>query len=110
LINRGRAEAGEVWQGRFFDRALRTVEEYSEKVEYIQLNPVRAGQVGRPQDGRWSSVNEYSGLGGAHAFEAVILSDARTSREAKNLQFNCRPFVPIKSLGTQGDKAGRLSF
>ena len=62
LINRRRAEAGELWQGRFFDRALRTVKEYNEKVEYIHLNPVRAGLVGRPQDWRWSSVNEYSGM------------------------------------------------
>jgi putative transposase len=54
-----------LWQPRFFDRALRTVEEYHEKVEYIHLNPVRAGLVGRPQD--WSrpagsSFNEYAGM------------------------------------------------
>jgi hypothetical protein len=45
-----------------FDRALRTVQEYSEKVEYIHLNPVKAGLVRRPQDWRWSSFNEYSGM------------------------------------------------
>ena len=43
---------GELWQPRFFDRALRTVKEYNEKVEYIHLNPVRAGLVSRPED--WS--------------------------------------------------------
>ncbi|MBI1941945.1 MAG: transposase [Acidobacteria bacterium] len=62
LISRRRAEAGELWQDRFFDRALRTVKEYNKKVEYIHLNPVRAGLVGRPQAWRWSSVNEYSGF------------------------------------------------
>jgi hypothetical protein len=51
-----------VWQPRFFDRALPTVKEYNEKVEYIQLNPVRAGLVSHPEDGRWSSYNEYAGL------------------------------------------------
>ena len=30
---------GELWQPRFFDRALRTVKEHNEKVEYIHLNP-----------------------------------------------------------------------
>ncbi len=65
LINRGRATSGELWQGRFFDRALRTVKEYNEKVEYLHLNPVRAGLVGRVQDWRWSSVNEYSGMSAA---------------------------------------------
>ena len=51
-INRGRGAAGELWQPRFFDRALRTVQEYSEKVEYIHLNAVKAGLVRRPQDWR----------------------------------------------------------
>ena len=55
LINRWRGEHGELWQGRFFDRALRTVREYNEKVEYIHLNPVKAGLVRRAQDWRWSS-------------------------------------------------------
>jgi len=31
----------------FFYRALRTVKEYNEKVEYIHLNPVKAGLVSR---------------------------------------------------------------
>jgi REP element-mobilizing transposase RayT len=61
-INRLRGTEGELWQPRFFDRALRTVEEYHEKVEYIHLNPVRAGLVRHPQDWRWSSFNEYGGM------------------------------------------------
>jgi len=61
LINRERGELGLLWQGRFFDRALRTVKEYREKVEYIHLNPVRAGLVGRPEDWRWSSVHDHTG-------------------------------------------------
>ena len=61
-INRGRGADGELWQPRFFDRALRSVQEYSEKVEYIHLNPVKAGVVRRTQDWRWSSFNEYSGM------------------------------------------------
>jgi putative transposase len=61
LINRRRGEAAELWQGRFFDRALRTVKEYHEKVEYLHLNPVRRGLVLRPQDWRWSSMREYAG-------------------------------------------------
>jgi putative transposase len=63
VINLRRGTEGQLWQPRFFDRALRTVKEYHEKVEYIHLNPVRAGLVGRPQDWRWSSFNEYAGMG-----------------------------------------------
>ena len=60
-VNQFRGAEGELWQPRFFDRALRTVKEYNEKVEYIHLNPVRAGLVSRPEDWRWSSYNEYAG-------------------------------------------------
>jgi putative transposase len=51
-----------VWQGRFHDRALRTVREYWEAVEYIHLNPVRRGLVRQPAEWRWSSAAEYSGV------------------------------------------------
>jgi hypothetical protein len=57
-----RGAGGELTQPRFFDRALRTVKEYNEKVEYLHLNPVRAGWVSRPEDWRWSSCNEYAGM------------------------------------------------
>jgi putative transposase len=63
--NQRRGGDGELCQPRFFDRALRTVEEYNEKVEYIHLNPARVGLVSRPED--WSrpagsSYNEYAGM------------------------------------------------
>ena len=60
-INQSRGAEDELWQPRCFDRALRTVAEYNEKVEYIHLTPVRAGWVAYPQDGRWSSFHEYAG-------------------------------------------------
>jgi len=60
-INSGRRESGLLWQPRFFDRAVRTVQEYYEKVEYIHLNPVRAGLVERAEDWPWSSVRDYAG-------------------------------------------------
>ena len=44
-----------------FDRALRTVKEYYEKVEYIHRNPMRAGLVQRPEDWPWSSARDYAG-------------------------------------------------
>jgi len=60
-INSARRRTGLLWQPRFFDRVLRTVKECSEKVEYIHLNPVKAGLVRRAEDWPWSSVREYSG-------------------------------------------------
>ena len=61
-MNRRRGTEGELWQPRFFDRALRTVKEYNEKVEYIHMNPIRARLARRPQDWRWSSFSEYAGM------------------------------------------------
>ena len=50
LINNYRGERGVLLQGRFFDRALRTVNENNEKVVYIHWNPVKACLVKRPED------------------------------------------------------------
>ena len=61
-LDRWRGEAGEPWQQRFFDHALRTVQDYWEKVEYIHLNPVQRGLVAKPDDWIWSSAAEYSGV------------------------------------------------
>ncbi len=72
-INAGRKESGILWQGRYFDRALRTVKEYREKVDYIHQNPVRAGLVERAEDWLWSSAREYSGTLRAPASPHPIL-------------------------------------
>jgi hypothetical protein len=63
-INVRRSESGELWQERFFDRALRTVREYHEKVEYIHLNSVRRGLVKNAEDWKWSSTREFAGVSG----------------------------------------------
>src|SRR5271157_2250890 len=46
-INVRLGEAGELWQGRFFDRALRTVKEYHEKVELPNKNRLAWRAEGR---------------------------------------------------------------
>ena len=85
-INRSRGEAGLLFQPRFFDRALRTVREYHEKVEYLHLNPVKAGLVSRPEDWPWSSVHDYTGnlmdapvnLSGLSVDRVLLPADPRT--------------------------------
>jgi putative transposase len=59
-INTKRREAGQLWQGRFFDRALRTVKEYGRAIEYIHWNPVKRGLVKRAGEWVWSSYAEYA--------------------------------------------------
>ncbi len=60
-MNRRRKESGALWQGRFFDRALRTVKEYNETAEYIHWNPVQRGLVKNPDEWPWSSYRDYAG-------------------------------------------------
>lgn len=63
-INVRQRQAGEVGQEPFFDRTLRTVREYHDKVEYIHLNPVRRGLAQKPEHWKWSSLREYAGVSG----------------------------------------------
>jgi REP element-mobilizing transposase RayT len=39
-----------IWQTDYFDRYLRSSESYSEKWQYVEQNPVRAGLAGRVED------------------------------------------------------------
>ena len=43
------------WQEGFFDHVLRNADSYSEKWDYVRMNPVRAGFCRKPED--W----EYQG-------------------------------------------------
>ncbi len=61
-INAARREEGLLWQPRFFDRALWTVKEYYEKVEYVYQNPLKAGLVEQPGEWKWSSYHDYAGM------------------------------------------------
>lgn len=101
LMNRRRAESGELWEARFpslgsgqaFDRGPARREEYNGKVEYIHLNPARAGLEQHPQDWRWSGVNEYSGVSAAEQKQRCGLtidrvrmpSDPRTRIDRRRL-------------------------
>jgi putative transposase len=62
-INRFHEVRGALWQGRYFDRVIRTVKEYHETLEYMHLNPVRKGLVRSPGEWPWSSFHSYGGPG-----------------------------------------------
>jgi hypothetical protein len=87
-INKLRGDRGVLWQGRFFDRALRTVKEYHEKVEYIHLNPLKRGLVTKTEEWRWSSVHNYA-------------ETLRESTVAKNV-------LPVDRVLLPGDESARM--
>jgi REP element-mobilizing transposase RayT len=43
-----------LWQRSFYDHYLRPSESEAATIEYIRLNPVRAGLVNHPDDGPWT--------------------------------------------------------
>ena len=45
-----------IWQADYFDRYLRSTENYSEKWDYVEQNAVRAGLVQRTEDWRYRGV------------------------------------------------------
>ena len=51
---------GHVWQGRYKSSLIDREEYFIWSGLYVELNPVRAGLVARPEDWRWSSYNFYA--------------------------------------------------
>ena len=48
--------SGAFWQDESYDHWVRSQEEFSRIVKYIERNPVRAGLIDRIEDWRWSSA------------------------------------------------------
>ena len=47
---------GEIWQKGYNEHAVTDADEYARHVEYIWMNPVKAGFVDRPEDYLYSSL------------------------------------------------------
>lgn len=52
----GQGAGGSVWHREYWDRYIRDEKHFRQTVEYIHLNPVKAGLVGRAEMWRWSSA------------------------------------------------------
>ena len=61
-VNRTYRRSGTLWEGRFRSCLTQSEDYVLGCYRYIELNPVRAGMVRRPQDYRWSSYHA-NGLG-----------------------------------------------
>ncbi|MFA5242651.1 MAG: transposase [Sulfuricella sp.] len=56
-----RQEKGErgIWQRRYWEHTIRDEEDFSRHVDYIHINPVKHGLVGRVADWEFSSFHRY---------------------------------------------------
>lgn len=65
-INRTYRRSGTLWEGRFRSCLTQTEDYVLACYRYIELNPVRAAMVTKPQDYRWSSFHA-NGMGKPNA-------------------------------------------
>ena len=76
--------SGHLWQGRFKNAIIQTDEYLLECIKYIELNPVRANMVVKPEDYRWSSFR-FHGFGENEDklldIDPMYLSLANTDKE-----------------------------
>lgn len=85
-FNRRHKRSGTLWQGRF-KSCLVDSEQYLLAVyRYIELNPVRAAMVERPEQYRWSSIHanlnrHHDALVTPHLVFTALASDAATRRQ-----------------------------
>jgi len=61
-INRLECRTGTSWEGRFKCSPIESDRYLLACTRYVDLNPVRAGMVARPEDYPWSSYRERVGL------------------------------------------------
>ena len=79
-FNRTYQRSGTLWEGRFRSCLTQTEDYVLACYRYIELNPVRASMVMKPQDYRWSSYHA-NGLGRANA---LITPHDQYQRLARN--------------------------
>jgi putative transposase len=70
--NQRHQRTGTLWESRFHSTVVQTGTALSRMACYIDLNPLRAGIVERPEDYRWSGLTE-----GLHEVAAVVAGISR---------------------------------
>ena len=91
-VNRRHERSGTLWEGRYRSSPVDSNRYLLTCYRYIELNPVRANMVARPDDYRWSShrANAYgikNSLLIPHALYDALGVDAAARRQAYRLLF-----------------------
>jgi REP element-mobilizing transposase RayT len=90
----------QVWQEGFHPQALYSDETISQKLQYLQNNPVRAGFVAAPEHWRYSSAHEWCD----GAIPVMRCDDWRQMRGEERNRVSGEKAVPKQSLGTRDEK------
>jgi REP-associated tyrosine transposase len=113
-LNLRREVAGHLWQNRYYSCPMDEGHQW-EALRYIELNPVRAGLVGRAVDWEWSSARAH--VCGADASGLLDWADwherwsCDSWREALDLGFeNAALLDRIREATRSGRPAGSAEF
>lgn len=109
-INDREGWKGYLWQGRFLSFML-GVDSLRSVMRYVELNPVRARMVERPEDHGWSSVRGHMGL--AHdpfLDECPLLSDIDNWRDFLKADLNEDVLRQMRSHASNGRPFGDKDF
>lgn len=95
-INRTHQRTGTLWEGRYRASLIDSDHYLLACYRYIELNPVRAGMVDRPDAYRWSSyranaTGAYDPLTTAHERYLALASDAGERQAAYRALFGSTP-------------------
>lgn len=72
-VNQREGWRGHLWQERFASFPMDEAHVFA-CLRYVELNPVRAGLVERPEEWRWSSARAHLGLGGDGVTDAAAMT------------------------------------
>ena len=64
FVNRQESRTGTLWEGRYKSSPIQTDTYLLACSRYIELNPVRARIVERPESYKWSSYRQHAGMEG----------------------------------------------
>ena len=112
-VNRATGRTGTLWEGRFKACAIDSGRYLLDCMRYIELNPVRAGIVPRPEDFPWSSYRHNalgmpSGLVTEHEVYASLGPTPEEQRRAYLHGFPSEPDEAFLDLIRAATSSGHL--
>lgn len=118
-VNRSRVRTGTLWEGRFRSCIVQSDRYVLACHRYIELNPVRAGMVGRAGDYRWSSHPANAGAArnawlAPHPEYLALGRDDEARRTAYRALFDsgldAAQLAEIRSATNSGGALGDAAF
>jgi putative transposase len=102
-VNRKYQRSGGLWEGRHKGNIIESFRYLLVSMRYIEMNPVRAGMVGRPAEYRWSSYaanaeGESNAILQPHGEYLNLGRDPQTRRTAYKSLFDRRNIVVEQKL------------